>query len=78
MITETDFAAINQEVIDSLNAVLDHIKQHQPSEYVLLLADGEYKERYLHTTPKMEPYVIDSREDLYMDETRVKFFVEFL
>jgi hypothetical protein len=78
MITEQDFAAIDKEVQESLNAIFDYIRQHHPSDYVLLLADGEFKEEYLHTTPKYEPYVIDSREDFYIDETRVKFFVEFL
>lgn len=78
MITEVDFAVIDKEIKDSLNEVFDHIKNTSPSEYILLLADGEYKDKYMHTTPKLEPYVIDSREDHYIDETRVKFFVEFL
>lgn len=78
MITEVEFAAINKEVIEGLNAVLDQIRNIQVSEYILLLADGEYKEQLLNSLQKLEPYVIDSREDFYMDDTRVKFFIEFL
>jgi hypothetical protein len=76
MITRTDFAAIDQEVINSLNNALDHIRGTYPENYILFLAEGEYKPTY--ENQRFNPNVIDNREDKYKDETRIRFFVQFL
>lgn len=78
MITEIVFKSIHEEVKAALYGAFDLAKNHCQSDYVLLLADGEYKGKYLNYTPKMNPYVIDDKEDTWVDETRVNFFVEFL
>lgn len=76
MITKDDFRTIDNEVKDALNSALDHVKANAPENYVLFLAEGEYKPTYANE--KFNPNVIDNREDRYKDETRVKFFVQFL
>jgi hypothetical protein len=76
MITKSDFAAIDREVIDALNNALDHIRANSPENYILFLAEGEHKPTYANQ--KFNPNVIDNREDKYKDETRRKFFVQFL
>lgn len=76
MITEDAFAAINTEVIEALNSALDRVQAAFPENYILFLADGEYKSTY--ASEKFNPFVIDNRMDRYKDETRMNFFVQFL
>lgn len=76
MITKVDFASIDSEVKAALTTALDHVRDNSPENYVLFLADGEYKSTYANQ--KFNPNVIDNREDRYKDETRLRFFVQFL
>jgi hypothetical protein len=79
MITRSEFALIDAEVKDSLLKALDYIKTNcADHDYVLFLAEGEYKERYVKTASKLNPYTIDNREDRYDDETRQDFFIKFM
>lgn len=76
MIIKPDFATIDSVVKDALNDALDKVKADAPENYVLFLAEGEYKPTY--ATQKFNPNVIDNREDRYKDETRLTFFIQFL
>lgn len=78
MITKSDFSAIDTEVKNSINAVLDKLKNLDQSNYVLFLADGEYISDYENTNQNLSPYCIDYRIDGYKDETRLKFLSEFM
>src|SRR6185312_2118989 len=77
MITRADFAATDIQVKDAVIQAFDHLKKVSP-DYVLFLADGEYKPEYKNSNLRLSPYVIDSREDRYKDETRLKFFIKFM
>lgn len=78
MITEERFKAIQTQVTDSINQAFDRIRERYPENYVLFLAEGEYKAKYINSTPAINPYVIDDREDHYIDETRMNFLLEFM
>lgn len=79
MITRTDFAQINQDVIESLEEAFDYLMLHcVDHNYILFLADGEYKEEYKSSHLKLNPYVIDSMEDRYKDQSRLNFFIQFM
>lgn len=78
MITKQRFSEIDTEVKSRINEAFDHMKLHNEMNYVLLLADGEYFERYSTIKPRLNPFVIDSRLDRYKDESRLLFLTEFL
>jgi len=77
MITRDEFSLIYDEVNKAINDVFDYIFENSlDHNYVLFLADGEYKEQYLRS--RLNPFVIDSREDKYKDESRLNFFIQFM
>ena len=78
MITKDDFFVIDIKVKESINAILDKLKNLDQSNYVLFLADGEYISDYDNTNQNISPYCIDYRIDGYKDETRLKFLSEFM
>jgi len=78
MITRTDFAQIDFEVKQSIEQTLDFIKQSSFSDYILFLADGEFKDEKYYETAKLNQYVIDETSDRIMDQTRMVFFTRFL
>jgi hypothetical protein len=78
MITKIRFGEIDSEVKTCLNQVFDFMKKKFEMNYVLLLAEGEYWERYSKMSGNLNPFVIDSRMDRYKDETRLTFLTEFL
>ena len=73
MITKVEFAAIDTEVKEAIENTLNKITVYRPSDYILFLADEEYKEEYDKPTTKFNPFVIDSREDRYKDHDRLNF-----
>lgn len=79
MITSNEFALIDTEVKESLKEAFEYIKDNCiDHDYVLFLADGEYKEKYKNTHLRLNPYTIDNREDKYKDESRQNFFIKFM
>ena len=78
MITRADFATIDMEIKDSIEKVLDDLRKSIPEDYILFLADGEYKKEYDNAATKFSPYVIDNRMDKIKDESRLRFLSEFL
>ena len=79
MITRIDFAQIDQEVVESLEETFDFIKNHCADyNYILFLADGEYKDEYKNSHVNLNPFTIDNREDRYKDQSRLNFFIEFM
>jgi hypothetical protein len=78
MITRQEFAVIDKEVKDCIQQTLDNIKANSVDNYVLFLADGEYRKEYTSPHLKISPFVIDDRVDKFKDETRLKFLANFL
>lgn len=78
MIDKTEFAAIDIEVKNAINNTLDNIRTKSLDNYVLFLADAEYKAEYDNEQNQFSPFVIDNRMDFYKDESRLKFLSEFL
>lgn len=78
MIKKTEFAAIDTEVKKAISDTLDSIKAKSLGNYVLFLADGEYKAEYDTPQNKFSAFVIDNRMDYYKDESRLQFLAKFL
>lgn len=76
MIQKSLFATIDQEVKQSLIDTLENIRINNFDNYILFLADAEYKSEYDNTN--YSSYVIDNRIDYYKDESRMRFLSEFL
>jgi hypothetical protein len=78
MINKTEFAVIDAEVKKAISDTLENIKTKSPGNYVLFLADGEYKAEYNTPQNQFSPFVIDNRMDFYKDENRLQFLSQFL
>ncbi len=78
MIKKSDFAQIDKEIKDCLQSTLEDIKTNSLHNYIIFIADGEYKPEYEDSTTISNPYVIDNRIDFYKDLTRFEFLVNFL
>jgi hypothetical protein len=78
MITREDFIAIDEEIKQSLIDTLTNSRNSSRTDYVVFLADGEYKQEYQNMVPALSPFVIDNRVDRYKDETRLKFLTSFM
>lgn len=76
MITRSEFAQIDTEIKESISEAFKFLKDSCiDHNYILFIADGEYK-NYLE--PSYNPYTIDNIEDRYKDESRQNFFYEFM
>lgn len=73
MITREVFSAIDSEIKDTIQDTLNRLRKSNQSNYVLFLADGEYRKEYDNQKNKLNPNVIDDRIDRYNDETRLTF-----
>ncbi|NMR33210.1 hypothetical protein HIO71_03195 [Chryseobacterium aquaticum] len=78
MITRDEFTFIDKEIKDSLQKTLDDLKATSLHNYIIYLADGEYKPEYENSNVISNPFVIDNRIDHYKDLTRFDFLVNFL
>lgn len=78
MIKRQRFAEIDKEVKDCIQQTLNNLKAKSPENYVLFLADGEYKKEYDNLQTTFSPFVIDNRIDRYKDHTRLTFLFNFL
>jgi hypothetical protein len=78
MITLTDFTAINDEIKSAINSTLDEIKNSSQMNYVLYLANGDYRSEHDNLNSTLNPNVIDYQGDLHRDETRLNFLGNFL
>lgn len=79
MITQDKFLKIDTEIKDSISKTLQNIKSSSLNDYILLLADGEYRsELLLNKSLNLSPYIIDYTMDRYQDVTRLKFLADFL
>lgn len=77
MITIEKFTEIRNEIKSALNGVFNQSKDNEHN-YITFLAEGEFKPHLFETVQKFNPYTIDNREDRFMDETRLNFFVDFM
>lgn len=75
MITRLEFASVDKEVKDCIQQTLNNVRANSIDNYVLFLADGEYRKEY---SSQFNPFVIDDRVDKFKDETRLKFLSNFL
>jgi hypothetical protein len=78
MITRINFAAIDADIKKAITDTLDHLRQANQNDYLLLLADAEYKPEYAGSPLRLNPYVIENKMDLYRDEARLQFLADFL
>lgn len=78
MITRDEFALIDKEIKDCLQNTLNELQTDSLLNYIIYLADGEYKPEYENSSAISNPYVIDNRIDHYKDLTRLDFLVNFL
>lgn len=78
MISKTDFATIDAEIRNTLDETLNDLKNLNQNDYVLFLADGEYKKELENNIHNLNPNVIDNQTDKYKDSSRLKFLTHFL
>lgn len=79
MITKERFFEIDTEIKDNIIQTLQKIKSKSVSNYILLLADGEYREEMLYNpTLNLNPNLIDYTIDKYKDINRLTFLADFL
>lgn len=77
MITYDEFTAIDTEVQEALTEAFDFVK-HRSKDFILFLANGEFRPDISGGHLNLNPYSIDSREDHFKDKDRVVFLVEFM
>ena len=75
MVTKARFLEIKAEVQAAVLELFDYVAEHN-GNYMLLLADGEYRNQHLGTDTS--PYVISYKEDYYKEYTRYQFSEFFL
>ncbi len=79
MISKQEFSAIVHEVRQSLKEAFDFLKINcVDHNYILYLADGDFKKGLTDSSLRLNPYTIDNAEDRYKDETRLDFFIQFM
>lgn len=79
MITRNEFVQIDNEVKYSLHEAFEYLRNNCiDHNYVLFLADGEYKEELKKSHLRLNPYSIDNKEDRYKDQSRQNFFIKFM
>lgn len=78
MIKENNFAAIDTDIINAIDSTLNDLRTTNQSDYVLFLADAEYKKEYGGEKSKLNPYVINNMTDIYKDSSRLSFLSDFL
>ena len=57
---------------------MNKLREINQNEYVLFLADGEYRKEYDIPESRICPYVINDKIDVYKDLSRLRFLSEFL
>lgn len=78
MITFTEFRKIDKEVKDAITSTLDGLKASTRENYILFLANGDYRKELDNASSKLNPNVIDYQGYLHRDETRLNFLGSFL
>ncbi|AQG79348.1 hypothetical protein [Spirosoma montaniterrae] len=80
MITETHLKDCEAQVREAIDELFNLIKkrEHNLNDYIVLLADGSYKENYIGTVQNLSPYVIDDRMGHYRDLHRREFYVTYI
>ena len=78
MITFSDFQSINNEVEVAVSEAFDTMKTKSPMDYILFLANGDYRKEYDNSNSKILPHVIDYQGYIQRDSTRLKFLSIFL
>lgn len=65
-----------QEVLELLDGVNDRLYKKSYNDYIVLMARGDVIPELVNIGK--EPYVVDYQMDHYYDETRERFYVEYL
>lgn len=79
MITKQDFILLDNEVSQSVEEVFKFIKDNcQDHNYILYLADGEFRPEIKAPSSRLNPYGIDNQVDKYKDMSRLNFFFNFM
>lgn len=77
MITKENYLRIWGEVKECVDDALDSIKSKSESNYILLLANGEYNELYMRRST-CNPNTIECSLDNMLDYDRLEFLTDFL
>lgn len=78
MITFSDFQLINNEIETAVSEAFDSMKKKSPVDYILFLANGDYRKEYDNPNSKILPHVIDYQGYSHQDSTRLNFLSIFL
>lgn len=79
MITKERIQVIDKEIENIILLTLQNLKRTSVSNYILLLADGEYREVVQSCSGlNLNPYLIDDAVDAIKDELRLRFLTNFL
>ena len=76
--TRKRFDEIRTEVLETIGYTLDMVRMKSYSDFVLLLARGDYYEVLLTHTKDLSSYVIEDPTDELIDDTRLSFLDSFL
>jgi hypothetical protein len=78
MIRINEFRRIDQTVQNAIQKAFEFAKQNEKdkNDYFLFLCNAAYIER--HENSKINPYVIDNRMDILIDEHRHEFLTTYL
>lgn len=76
MVNYKKFQIVKKEIIDLVNSVLDQVKEHDFSNYVLLLAGADYYVGNEKTSSS--PYIIASNIGRIVDTSRMHFMLCYL
>lgn len=71
------FKEIDIRVLEAIGLTLDKVRLKSFSDFVLLLASGDYYEVLYTHTNDMSPYVIEDPTDELIDDTRQSFLNVF-
>ena len=74
--TYQDLQFYESEVVALIDKVLDAVREKSFKNYVLLIARGGYQ--YENEKTFLSPFVISSRQEIYLDRTRDMFLVTYL
>lgn len=72
------FVESDKRMLEMIGLILDDVRLKSYSDFVLLLARGDYYEVLYTHTHDMSPYVIEDPTDELVDDTRQSFLNHFL
>ncbi len=78
MILRTDFVIIDGSIRQAVENAFNQLRNANLNNYLLLLADAEYKAEYDTQNSQLNPHIIENKMDWYRDESRLRFLADFM